>query len=82
MFYVYILYSPSRDKYYTGHTGDNLEERLRKHNSDHKGFTGGSGDWQLVCRESYETKKEAYARELQIKNRKSRKYLEELVRQK
>ncbi|RLD36252.1 MAG: hypothetical protein DRI74_09440 [Bacteroidetes bacterium] len=42
-FYFYILHSQKLNKYYIGST-QNLEERLRKHNSNHKGFTGGIGD--------------------------------------
>ena len=38
-FYVYILYSRLLDKYYIGHSGSALEERLQKHLSQHKGFT-------------------------------------------
>lgn len=37
-----------KDRYYVGHTGDDLEKRLSKHNSNHKGFTGGQGDWQVI----------------------------------
>ncbi|MCB9019399.1 MAG: GIY-YIG nuclease family protein [Chitinophagales bacterium] len=35
----YILYSKDLDRYYIGHTCDQIEERLRKHLSNHKGFT-------------------------------------------
>jgi putative endonuclease len=79
MFYCYILYSELLNKYYIGHTGDSLEERLRKHNSKHKGFTGGIGDWQIVYREVFSTKSEAYAKERQIKGWKSRKKIEALI---
>jgi putative endonuclease len=48
MYYTYILFSPAKNNFYIGHTGDNLEERLRKHNSNHKGFTGTVADWQVV----------------------------------
>ena len=47
-FNVYILYSSIRDRYYIGHSGDDLQERLRKHNSNHKGFSGKVGDWTIV----------------------------------
>ncbi len=39
MFWTYILYSTSIDRYYIGYT-NNLDERLKKHNTPHKGFTG------------------------------------------
>ncbi|QCK13852.1 GIY-YIG nuclease family protein [Mangrovivirga cuniculi] len=77
-FYCYILYSAKLDKYYVGHTGDKLEERLRRHNTNHKGFTGKTNDWQIVYQEKYPTKVEAYAREREIKNWKSRKKIEAL----
>ena len=79
MAYLYILYSHSKNKYYIGHTGDSLEERLRKHNSNHKGFTGGTGDWKVVYFEIIESKEKAYLRERQVKNWKSRKQIEKLI---
>jgi putative endonuclease len=78
-FHTYILFSFARNIYYVGHTGDNLLERLRKHNSNHKGYTGKLGDWQIAYKESFFTKKEAYAREREIKSWKSRKRIEQLV---
>ncbi|HEY0741275.1 MAG TPA: GIY-YIG nuclease family protein, partial [Chryseosolibacter sp.] len=36
----YILYSTSLNKYYIGHTEDEMISRLRRHNSNHKGFSG------------------------------------------
>jgi len=79
MFYTYILFSVSLNKYYIGHTGDDLVERLRKHNSDHKGFTGGIGDWKIKYFETFAVKDEAYKREREIKKWKSRKLIEKLI---
>ena len=45
---VYILYSDILNKFYIGYTVDNLRERLRKHNSNHSGFTGKIGDWKVL----------------------------------
>ncbi|MGE8553535.1 MAG: GIY-YIG nuclease family protein [Chryseobacterium jejuense] len=42
--YCYILYSESLEKYYIGHSCDDLQERLRKHLSNHKGFTSKAKD--------------------------------------
>jgi putative endonuclease len=78
-FHLYILYSPTLNKYYIGHTGDTLEERLRKHNSNHKGFTGKATDWKIVYTEEFKTKSAAYAREREIKAWKDRKRLEQLI---
>ncbi len=77
---VYILYSSHLDKYYVGHTGDSIIERLRKHNSNHKGFTGKANNWVVVYTETYNGKSLAYARERAIKNRKSRNYIENLIK--
>ncbi len=76
---TYILYSPSLDKYYIGHTCEGIEERLRKHNSNHKGFTGGKADWDVVHQELFESKEEAYNRERQIKKWKSRVKVKALI---
>ena len=79
MWLFYTLYSSNTDKYYIGHTGDNLQERLRKHNTNHKGFTGGVADWKVVFTENFDTKKAAYLREREVKNWKSRKLIEKLI---
>ena len=81
MFTFYILYSSSLNKYYIGHTGDVIEERLRRHNSNHKGFTGKTGDWKTVYIETFSTKEKAYEREREVKKWKSRKRIEALIKQ-
>lgn len=77
-YHLYILYSESRGKYYVGHKGDVIEERVRRHNSNHKGFTGKGDDWRVVYAEAYYTKEQAFARERQIKKWKSTKLIEAL----
>lgn len=78
-FKVYILFSAFKNRYYIGFTADDINERIRKHNTNHAGFTGKTGDWQLVHIEIYSTKAEAMTREKQIKNWKSRKLIEKLI---
>jgi putative endonuclease len=78
MYYFYILYSTNIDKYYLGHTSE-LEERIRKHNSNHKGFTVKAIDWVLVYSEAYSDKREAFTRKRQVKNWKSRQRVEKLI---
>ena len=77
---VYIIYSSTADKFYVGFTGDVLDERLRKHNSNHNGFTGRFNDWQIVFKEIFENKKEAMVREKEIKAWKSRIKIENLIK--
>jgi putative endonuclease len=80
--YCYIIFSNALNQFYVGHTGDSLEERLRKHNSNHKGFTGKVNDWKIVYHEVFQSKVEAYHREREIKAWKSRKMIEKLIHKK
>ena len=79
---TYILFSKTADKYYIGFTGDEIDERIRKHNSIHNGFTGKYNDWILVYSEEFDSKTEAYTREREIKAWKSRKMIEKLIQNK
>nr|WP_305067255.1 GIY-YIG nuclease family protein [Mangrovivirga halotolerans] len=51
-YYCYILYSVKLDKYYVGHTGDELVERLRRHNSNHKGYTVSLSGYYMIFPET------------------------------
>lgn len=79
MWTFYILYSPSADQYYTGFTGDDPQQRLRRHNTNHKGFTGKKNDWAIAYTETYLTKEEAHKREREVKKWKSKKLLQQLI---
>ncbi len=50
-----------------GYTGDELTNRVKKHNTNHKGFTGNTGDWELKYAEPFDTKSDAMKREKEIK---------------
>jgi putative endonuclease len=76
---VYILYSKNLDRYYIGHTTESIDERLRKHLTSHSGFTSKAKDWIVVYTEIYADKSQAYRRELQIKNWKSKTRIQNLV---
>jgi putative endonuclease len=77
-FFVYILYSLSLDEYYVGHTGD-LADRLFRHNNSGSKSTKKASDWKIVYQEAFETKGGAVKREMEIKKKKSKKYIEWLV---
>jgi putative endonuclease len=79
MFRVYILFSSSLDRFYVGSCGEDLNGRLRRHLSDHKGFTAKAKDWQIVHVESFQTNAEALKRERQIKNWKSKVLIQKLI---
>ena len=79
MAFTYILYSKTLDKYYIGSTDTTVEDRLKKHLSDHSGFTGKAKDWIVFHSERYKDKKASMLRERQIKSWKSRVKIEELI---
>jgi putative endonuclease len=78
MHYVYILYSVKADRYYTGQT-ENLELRLQRHNGGLVTSTKAYLPWELKYSEVFETRSESVRREREIKARKSRRYIEELI---
>jgi len=77
---VYILFSEELNKYYIGSTTVSIEDRLKKHLSNHKGFTGRAKDWLLVYSEEYSDKQDALIREKQIKSWKSKPMTENLIK--
>jgi putative endonuclease len=79
MFKVYLLYSEKKGKFYIGKTSDILEERIRRHNTNHKGFTGGVLDWRLVYSETFSDDKSASQREKELKLWKSSRRLRRLA---
>jgi putative endonuclease len=79
MYKTYILYSIIKDRFYVGFTSHILSERIKKHNSNHKGFTGKTGDWELKYFEMYDTKEAASKREREIKDWKSRIKIQKLI---
>jgi putative endonuclease len=81
MFKVYIIYSKVLDRYYVGYTED-ISIRLEQHNTGQSTYTSKANDWLLMYTENYLTRKEAHQRELEIKKKKSRKYLEWLIESK
>jgi putative endonuclease len=79
MSYFYILFSEALDKFYIGHTTEQLEERLRKHLSNHSGYTSKTKDWIIVYFEEYQSKSLAYRRELEVKKWKSKIRINKLI---
>jgi putative endonuclease len=79
MYFIYILYSASANKYYVGHT-DNLERRLFEHNNGMTRFTSNiASDWNIMYTETFESRTLAAKREREIKARKSRVYIQSLI---
>ncbi|MFN0254365.1 GIY-YIG nuclease family protein [Pedobacter ureilyticus] len=78
MFFTYVLLSEKSGKFYVGHTED-LTARLDRHNNGFVVSTRNKGPWKIVYSEKFRTKAEANRRELEIKSKKSIKYIETLI---
>ena len=76
MCFVYVLYSHLLNRYYVGMTCENLQERLRRHNTNHKGYTGKANDWDIKYFEEFENKRDALKKEREIKSRGAKRYLQ------
>ena len=80
MHYLYIIYSKTTNKFYTGETHD-IEERLQKHNNHDydNSFTKIATDWKLVLQFNCNDRKSALFLEQFIKKMKSRKFIEKII---
>jgi putative endonuclease len=78
MFFVYVLYSPSANKFYVGYTS-NLESRILSHNVyGTKDWTKRHRPWNLVYTESYESKSKALKREKELKTGVGREFIRKM----
>ena len=76
-YYIYILENPE-GKHYIGYT-NNLEDRLKRHNTNQVRWTSKKGPWNIIYKEIYETRQEAYRREKQIKSYKGGEAFKKLL---
>jgi putative endonuclease len=74
MYYTYILKSEKTDRLYIGHT-ENLERRLREHNSNQTKSIKNRGPWNLIFKKEFLTRSDAMKFELKLKSVKNKKYL-------
>ena len=76
--FAYIIYSPTRDRFYIGSTSTSISERIDKHINGHypgKHFTSQAKDWSLFLAINCESLTQAQKIERHLKKMKSRKYL-------
>jgi len=64
---VYILYSPSTDEFYRGHTGD-IKQRLKRHNSGYELSTKHGKPWIILWFVEEANRGEAQILEGKLKN--------------
>ena len=77
MYVVYILFSPSLNKYYVGSTV-HLSIRLEEHNRGKSTFTKKVIPWNLIHYSEYESHSEAVQMENKIKKRGISRYLDDI----
>jgi len=77
-FFVYILQSKKDFSFYIGQC-DDLDRRMSKHLDGFSKYTSSKRPRKLVYFEMFVSRKDAIKREKQIKNQKSRKYIESLI---
>jgi putative endonuclease len=78
--FVYILYSPSLDKYYVGETED-IELRINQHKSNFykNSYTSKSDDWILKKTIQVNNKSIALQIEKHIKRKGNKEYKEKVI---
>jgi putative endonuclease len=80
IYYVYIIYSATADRYYIGQTND-FERRIEEHNLREGRYTSGKGPWKLVYKEECDSRSAAVRREKFLKSGKGREYWKGNLRQ-
>ena len=79
MYTVYVLYSISKGKHYTGFTSD-FESRFLSHNElGTKGWTVGYRPWIIILQETFTDKRLALEREKWLKSGTGRDFVARLV---
>ena len=73
-----LLYSTKSNRYYTG-SAEDVQVRLMRHNAGYVTAARNGLPWELKFTESFNKRHEALKRELEIKRKKSRKYIEWLL---
>ena len=74
MYYVYIIESSSR--WYYGFS-ENLDQRIKDHNSNRSKYTRNKGPWKLIFKRTFVDKTTAIKFENQLKKIKNKKYIKE-----
>ena len=80
-YYVYILFSPSTNKFYKGHT-HSLTARLKRHNSGYELATKPGIPWSLIWSIKKQTRSEAVRLEKKLKNLSKNKLIEFVLKYK
>ncbi len=78
MYYVYVLESLVNYRLYTGSTND-LDRRLIEHNTGISKYTKKTAPFELVYQETYNTRREAFKREMYLKTGIGREFVKKIL---
>ncbi|MFC1554514.1 GIY-YIG nuclease family protein [candidate division KSB1 bacterium] len=78
MYYIYILYSKSFDRYYIGQT-DNVKARINRHNAGEVKSPKHYIPWELRYTEQFASRGEAMKRERFLKNQRNKESYKKLT---
>ena len=79
MYWGYIIYSRSKDRFYIGTTGAGVEIRVERHNNGWTKSTKAGIPWKLKFVKTFESKSEALKWERWMKRQKSRTLIEQSI---
>ena len=74
---TYILYSGQINKFYIGSTSMSVSDRLQRHNTNHKGYTGQTNDWLVVFSKEFSNVSDSRRLESRIKKRGAKRFIED-----
>jgi len=77
MFFVYILYSNTKEKFYIGQTND-IDDRIKRHNNGQSLSTKNGIPWKVIYTIVISSRSEAVALETKIKKRGAKRYLQDI----
>lgn len=79
MYWGYIIFSNSNDKFYVGTTGVGVETRVDRHDQGWTKSTKSGIPWELKNVRSFDSKNEALKWERIVKKQKSRSFIKKLI---
>jgi putative endonuclease len=79
MFYTYILYSSSFDRFYIGQTND-IVKRIERHNNGYVNSSKAYKPWGIVFFKRFDTRAESMNYETFLKSKKSKDFISNLIK--
>jgi len=77
MFFVSILYSNTKEKFYIGQTND-IDDRIKRHNNGQSLSTKNGIPWKVIYTIVLSSRSEAVTLETKIKKRGAKRHLQDI----